>query len=202
MLCFSYSYVFSSLAKQYNLPVTEEPLVFMKPTTSYIKEGQSIIRPKKCERLVYEVELGVVIGKKGRNIREESALDHVGGYVLALDMTAKDLQDKATSTGAPWFLGKGFDTFTPVSRLIEPGRFDYKEVRLWLEIDGERKQDESTTGMIFSIPRVIAYVSEVCTLEVGDLILTGTPSGAGVVEPGQAITCGLGEDVRMKFPVE
>ena len=117
-------------------------------------------------------------------------------------MTAKDLQDQATSSGKPWFLGKGYDTFTPVSDVIEPEKIDYRDVGLWLEVNGERKQEESTKGMIFSVPQVIAYVSEVCLLEPDDLILTGTPSGAGTVEPGQVIKCGLGDVISMEFRVE
>ena len=145
--------------------------------------------------------MGVVIAKLGRNIPEAKALSHVGGYALALDMTARDLQDKAKKKGHPWTVAKGYDTFCPISEFIEPDKIKLEDTRLWLKVDGETKQDGNTRDMIFSVPYLISFISNIFSLEPGDLIITGTPAGVGPVEDGQVITCGLDNTVEMSFPV-
>ena len=157
--------------------------------------------PKRCSSLHYEVELGVVVSKLGRKIPEASAMNHVGGYALALDMTARNLQDQAKKKGHPWSVAKGYDTFCPISDLIDRDKVDPGNARLWLKVDGEMKQDGNTREMIFSVPVLISYISGIYTLEPGDVILTGTPQGVGPVEEGQVIACGLGDIVEMSFPV-
>lgn len=149
----------------------------------------------------YEVELGVVIGKGGKNIVESAALSHIGGYALALDMTARNIQGEAKKKGHPWSVAKGYDTFCPISSLIEPGRIALEDTKLWLKVDGDTKQDGSTKDMVFSIPYLISYISRIFSLEVGDVILTGTPEGVGPVKPGQVITAGIEGVVEMSFPV-
>ena len=145
--------------------------------------------------------MGVVIAKLGRNIPEAKALSHVGGYALALDMTARDLQDKAKKKGHPWTVAKGYDTFCPISEFIEPDKIKLEDAQLWLKVDGEIKQDGNTRDMIFSVPYLISFISNIFSLEPGDLIITGTPAGVGPVEDGQVITCGLDNTVEMSFPV-
>lgn len=158
--------------------------------------------PPGCDQLHHEVELGVVIGKKGVSISESNAMDHVGGYALALDMTARDIQNKAKKLGWPWTLAKGFDTALPVSEFIPKVEIpDPENVHLWLKVDGELKQDGNTQDLIFKIPHLISYISQKMTLEVGDLILTGTPEGVSPVKPGQTIVCGLADKIEMTFPV-
>ena len=160
--------------------------------------------PPQCTELHYEVELGVVIGKQGKNIPEPSAMSHIGGYTLALDMTARNLQSEAKKKGHPWSVAKGFDTFCPISRLIETEKFSMAalaDTRLWLKVDGELKQSGSTKDMVFPIPYLISFISRIFTLEEGDLILTGTPEGVGPVHAGQTITAGIEGVVEMKFPV-
>lgn len=181
--------------------VPDEPLLFMKPTTSYVREGSPIVIPKRCSSLHYEVELGVVISKLGRNIPEAKALSHIGGYALALDMTARDIQDKAKKKGHPWTVAKGYDTFCPISEFIDAEKIKLDSAHLWLKVDGEIKQDGNTKDMIFSVPYLISYISDTFSLEPGDLILTGTPAGVGPVEDGQVISCGLDNVVEMSFPV-
>ena len=152
--------------------------------------------------LHYEVELGVVIGKDGKNIQESTAMEYVGGYALALDMTARDIQGVAKKKGHPWTVAKGFDTFCPVSKFIDKGVIDsLSDTKLWLKVDGEIKQNGSTSDMIFSVPYLISYISRIFTLEAGDVILTGTPEGVGPVKPGQTITAGIEGVVEMNFPV-
>ena len=151
--------------------------------------------------LHYEVELGIVISKDGRDIQESSAMDHVGGYALALDMTARDVQGAAKKKGHPWSVSKGYDTFCPISGFLDPTKIDPFNTKLWLKVDGELKQNGCTDDMIFSVPYLISYISSIFTLEAGDVILTGTPEGVGPVRPGQTISAGIEGVVEMTFPV-
>lgn len=150
----------------------------------------------------HEVELGVVIGEAGRQVSESDAMKHVAGYALALDMTARDLQAAAKKSGGPWTIAKGYDTFCPISRFVTKDELkDPQDTRLWLQVNGVIKQDGNTRDMVFAIPHLISYISRIMSLEPGDLILTGTPSGVGPVKPGQTITAGLAGIIEMKFTV-
>eukprot|EP01136_Pigoraptor_vietnamica_P009027 Opistho-1_new@45107 len=128
-------------------------------------------------------------------------MDYVAGYALALDMTDRIAQDALKSKGLPWTLAKGLDTFCPISDFIEKGRIDHTNCHLWLKIDGVTKQDGNTRDMLFPIPMLIQAVSRHMTLEPGDLLLTGTPAGVGPVKPGETITAGIGDIIKMSFPV-
>lgn len=184
-------------------PLPKEPLIFMKPTSSYIREGQNIVIPEGCSEMHHEVELGVVIGIPGKKIPQNVAMDHVAGYVLALDMTARDWQSKAKSKGWPWVMAKGFDTSCPVGDFIPKEKITNPQgLDIWLKINGNEKQKGNTSDMIFSIPLLISHISQHISLEAGDLILTGTPEGVGPVNKGDMITCGLGESITsLKFGV-
>lgn len=119
-------------------------------------------------------------------------MEHVGGYTLAVDMTARNLQDKVKAKGLPWSAAKGFDTFTPVSGFLAPELIpDPHNVRLWLKVNGETRQDGTSKDMIFPVPQLIEHVSSIMTLEEGDLLLSGTPKGVGQVNPGDQLTAGL-----------
>ena len=142
-----------------------------------------------------------MIGKDGKNIPEESALSYVGGYMLALDMTDRSKQGEAKKKGHPWSVPKGYDTFCPVSSLIETEKIKLEDTGLWLKVDGELKQDGNTKDMIFSVPYLISYISKIFSLETGDVIITGTPAGVGPVKPGQTITAGIHGVMEMTFPV-
>ncbi|XP_074613459.1 uncharacterized protein LOC141873364 [Acropora palmata] len=193
---------FGEHAAELGNPVPKTPLIFLKPPSSYLKQGGKIKIPPGCNVLHHEVELGVVIGKTGVFISESDAMNHVGGYALALDMTARDIQDAAKKKGWPWSLAKGFDTALPISELIPKEEIpDPNNVHLWLKVDDEIKQDGSTQDFIFKIPHLISYISQNMTLEEGDLILTGTPQGVSEVKPGQTIVCGLADKIQMTFPV-
>ncbi|XP_069140302.1 oxaloacetate tautomerase FAHD1, mitochondrial-like [Argopecten irradians] len=193
---------YKSHAKELNNPIPKNPLVFIKPTTAYIVEGQRIRFPPGCNELHHEVELGIVIGKGGTNISEENAMDHVGGYILALDMTARDLQDYAKKNGHPWALAKSWDTSCPVSNFIEKDKIpNPSNLDLWLKVNGELKQNGNTTDMIFPIPFLISFLSKSFTLEEGDVLLTGTPSGVGPVNEGDEIQAGLSDIISIKFSV-
>ena len=179
------------------------PALFIKPNSSVIFPGSSIIRPRGIGALHYEVELGVVIGKRCKAVPVTSDWrDFVSGYCLALDMTARDEQAEAKATGMPWTRGKCWDTFCPLSRIILPSVVpDAHALELYLSVDGKEKQRASTAGMLHNIPELISAISEIMTLEPGDLILTGTPEGIGPVEPGQTIVAGIKGLVEVTFPV-
>eukprot|EP00276_Gloeochaete_wittrockiana_P007322 CAMPEP_0184659670 /NCGR_PEP_ID=MMETSP0308-20130426/30627_1 /TAXON_ID=38269 /ORGANISM="Gloeochaete witrockiana, Strain SAG 46.84" /LENGTH=225 /DNA_ID=CAMNT_0027099685 /DNA_START=166 /DNA_END=843 /DNA_ORIENTATION=- len=178
------------------------PLLFLKPTSSYIHEGSSIEIPAITKDVHHEVELGVVIGRVAKDVPMITAMDYIAGYVLALDLTARDLQAEAKKGGLPWSVSKGFDTFTPVSKFLPRSTIpDPADVEIWCKVDGELRQKGSTKDMIFSIPELISYASSVFTLEQGDVILTGTPAGVGPIRPGQVINAGITNVVEMTFPV-
>ncbi|KAF8940264.1 hypothetical protein BGZ58_007155 [Dissophora ornata] len=196
---------FSEHAKELGNAVPKAPFFFLKPTSSYIANGESIEVPEGCE-VHHEVELGVVIGKGGRDIPASEASKHVAGYTLALDMTARNLQDIAKKSGLPWSTAKGYDTFTPIGELIPVDQIpDTNNVDLSLKIDGVTKQNGNTKDMIFKIPSLIEHVSSIMKLQEGDVILTGTPAGVGLVNPGETVTCELGTKGKiisqLRFPV-
>ena len=186
-----------------NNPVPKEPMLFLKPTSSYVFENNPIVIPKTCSSLHHEVELGVVISKTGSNISKADAMNHIGGYVLALDMTARDWQSKAKEQGKPWSCAKGFDTACPLSKFIPIDAIpDPHNVQLWLNVNGVEKQNGTTSNMIFTIPVLVSYISQIMKLEEGDLILTGTPEGVGPVVNGDVINCGIKDVIEMSFPVQ
>ena len=144
------------------------------------------------------MELGVLIGKKAKDITEAVALNHVQGYCLALDLTARNLQDIAKRNGNPWTVAKGFDTFTPLSQFISVHSVkDPHDLRLQLFVDDQLKQDGNTKDMIFRIPKLISTISRIMTLEPGDLILTGTPAGVGPIYPLQELKGKLLQDEKV-----
>ena len=152
----------------------------------------------------HEVELGVIIGRAGFEISEAEAMQHVGGYCLALDMTARDfLHENIIPRALPWGLGKTFETSCPVSRALTPQEVgDPHDVELWCRVNGVERQRDRTSNMIFNIPQVISYVSSFITLQPADVILTGTPAGLGPVRSGDVIECGITNVISMKFEME
>lgn len=182
---------YAAHAKELGNKPPKEPFFFLKPTSSYVPSGGKVEIPRGIVAH-HEVELGLVIGKKGRDIPAAQADSYVAGYTLAVDMTARNLQNKVRKAGLPWSSAKGFDTFTPIGGWIPKKDIpDPHNLRLSLAINGEIKQDGSTGDMIFRIPQLIEHVSSIMTLEEGDLLLTGTPEGVGPVEPGDKVLCAL-----------
>ena len=170
-------------AAEHNAPVPPEPLIFLKPPSSVIGPGQAIELPALSGQVEHEGELAVVIGRPGRRIPEAAALEHVAGYTAANDVTARDLQ-----RGDPqWTRGKGFDTFCALGPWIETA-LDLEGARLTCAVNDELRQQGSPAEMVFSVPRLVAFISEVMTLETGDVILTGTPAGVGPLAPGDVVT--------------
>jgi len=167
----------------------EKPLLFMKPSSSIITQGQSIEIPIGLTELHHEIELGIVIGSKCSRASPEKAVEAIGGYVLALDMTARSVQNELKSKGHPWEMAKCFDTSLALGEFIPKDKIpDPHEIELQCRVNEELRQKGSTSDMIFRIPHLLSFISTYFTLEEGDLVLTGTPSGVGPVKNGDVIS--------------
>ena len=169
-------------AKEMNLPIPKEPIVFLKPPSSVTGPRTNIVYPRQCTRLDYEAELAIVMGNVTKNIEPEDALDNVLGYTCSNDVTARNLQPK----DGQWAMAKSFDTFCPIGPFITTDISTDLNIKLML--NGEVKQNSSTSQMIFSVPFLISYLSKIMTIFPGDVILTGTPPGVGPMEPGDTVT--------------
>ena len=171
-------------AKELGSDVPTEPLIFLKPPSSLIASGDHIVYPKLSQRVDYEGELGVVIGKRARRVKSSEADAYILGYTVVNDVTARDLQRK----DGQWTRGKGFDTFCAVGPCMVPREeADSGRFRIRTLVDGAVKQDCSISEMLFSVNVIIEYVSAFMTLEPGDLIATGTPPGVGPLQVGSRV---------------
>jgi 2-keto-4-pentenoate hydratase/2-oxohepta-3-ene-1,7-dioic acid hydratase in catechol pathway len=182
IICVGRNYI--EHAKELGNPIPEEPLLFFKPPSSLIADGDDIVYPAISKLVHFEGELGVVIGRRARHIPAEDALKYVFGYTCLNDVTARDLQKK----DGQFTRGKGFDTFCAVGPWVVPKNdVDFEALRVKTVLDGVVKQDSSVRDMIFSVNAIIAFVTQVMTLEPGDLIATGTPPGVGPMEAGSMV---------------
>jgi 2-keto-4-pentenoate hydratase/2-oxohepta-3-ene-1,7-dioic acid hydratase in catechol pathway len=173
-------------AKELGNEVPSEPLLFLKPPSALIAAGDVVRRPAVAERVDFEGELGVVVGKRARNLRDdEDAMAFVRGYVCVNDVTARDLQKK----DGQWTRAKGFDTFCPVGPwMVDAGALDLRAgVGIKTRLNGEIKQDGNTRDLIFDVAFLLRYISRIMTLEAGDLIATGTPAGVGPMAAGDVV---------------
>ena len=173
---------YHSHAREVNMPIPSEPLIFMKPSTSVIGLEDNIVYPDSSHRVDYEGELGIVIQKRAYRVPVEKALSYVLGYTCVNDVTARDLQGKDKQ----WTRAKSFDTFAAIGPCIEtelnPGNVDVKTY-----LNGELKQRVNTSDLIFSAPQMVSFISNIMTLLPGDIIATGTPSGIGPMNPGDTV---------------
>jgi len=180
IICVGRNYV--AHAREHDSEVPEVPLLFLKPPSSVIGPGDTILLPPQSQQVEHEAELAVVIGRRGRWISPEEAPRHILGYTLANDVTARDLQFR----DGQWTRGKGFDTFCPLGPWVET-EFDPADALVTCHVNGEMRQMASTRDMVFSVRQLIAFASSVMTLEPGDLLLTGTPAGVGPLLPGDVV---------------
>lgn len=171
-------------ARELGNEVPAEPLIFFKPPSSLLPPGGAVVLPKLSERVDYEGELVLVIGKKVRRLAPDADLkDVIRGYTLADDVSARDLQKK----DAQWTRAKGFDTFCPLGPVVSDEVDPVAGVKIETRVNGELRQQGSSTDFIFSIPQLLSYITAAMTLEPGDVILTGTPSGVGQLHPGDKV---------------
>jgi 5-carboxymethyl-2-hydroxymuconate isomerase len=160
----------------------------MKPASSIIDDGEEIVIPPYSSDCHHEAELALLIGIEGKNIPPEKALDHIIGYGVAIDLTLRDVQAGQKKKGLPWEIAKGFDTACPLSPFVPAGQVaNPQDLRIRLSVNGEPRQDGSTTMMIHTVSAIISYMSGIFTLEPGDVILTGTPAGVGPITSGDRI---------------
>ena len=181
ILCIGLNY--ADHAAESGQPLPDYPIVFSKYSNTVIGSGEAIILPKVTDMVDYEAELGFVIGKRGRHISEADALDYVAGYLPVNDVSARDYQERVSQ----WTMGKSFDTFAPMGpalvtadEIADPHNL---AIRLW--IGDEVLQDSNTSQLIFNVPKLVAAISEVMTLEPGDIVSTGTPPGVGAARSPQ-----------------
>jgi fumarylpyruvate hydrolase len=169
-------------------PDREPPFFFMKAANSIVPSGSTIGYPVGTKDVHHEIEMVVAIGKGGKDIPVDKALDHVWGYAVGLDMTRRDIQGEAKKMGRPWEMGKSFDEsapispFRPVSAVGHPAKG-----AIWLKVNGQVKQQGDLAMQIWSVPEQINYLSKLITLQAGDLIFSGTPAGVGPIKPGDKL---------------
>ncbi|CAK7219989.1 hypothetical protein SCUCBS95973_004004 [Sporothrix curviconia] len=189
----------------------KQPFFFLKPPSSIVLPGAGpCVRPKGVD-LHYEIELALIIGKQVRDLKpddEQGALDAIDSYALALDMTARNVQNEAKKKGLPWDIAKGFDTFLPISQIIPKSAIpDPHNIEIYLTVNDEVRQQDSTELLLFRIPRILSDISRVMPLEPGDLVLTGTPKGVGLVVAGDVMKGGIRvngkeiEEAKLEVPV-
>ncbi len=184
-------------AQEAGMAVPSEPVVFMKANSCIVGANDDILMPRQATKLDWEVELAIVIGTRARQVEVSKALEHVAGYCVANDVSARCFQ---LERGGSWDKGKSFDTFGPLGPyLVTPDEIpDVQALPLWLDVNGERRQTGNTSKMIFTCAQLVSYVSEVMTLFPGDVITTGTPPGVGMgmkppcfLRPGDVVTLGI-----------
>jgi len=173
---------YAAHARELGHEVPAEPLLFLKPPSALIGPDEVVVLPPQSARVEHEAELGVVIGRRARDVPRETAMAHVFGYTCVADVTARDLQKK----DGQWTRAKGFDTFCPAGPWVET-ELEPRDVRVACSVNGALRQDGRTSQMIFDVPALVAYVSAVMTLEPGDLLVTGTPEGVGPLVDGDAL---------------
>ena len=181
---------------------SKNPLIFMKPSTSIIHEGTSIILPEFSQEVHHETELALLIGKNGKNIPKGKWKEYVVGVGIALDLTLRDIQNEAKKNGHPWTICKGFDGSCPLSKFRSLERIDdIQKLKIQLYINDELRQNGYTGDMIWSIDQLLVFISGIFTLEEGDILLTGTPAGVGKLHSGDHLHAEISEVGCMNFTV-
>ncbi len=206
IVCLGLNY--SDHAKEAGKPEPKEPILFSKPPSAIADPEQPIIYPEISKKVDYEVELAFIIGKKGKDIPIEEAFDHIAGYTVFNDVSARDIQ----FGDGQWFRGKSFDTFAPMGPYLVTKEHipDPNSLRLGTKVNGEPRQNGTTANMIFKVPHLVAFISQVMTLEPGDIIATGTPAGVGIfakpepklLKPGDIVEVWIENVGALRNPVQ
>jgi len=182
--------------------IPERAVIFCKPQSSLLDDGGTIMLPEFAQECHHELELAVLIGKTGKKITAESALDHVAGYAVALDLTLRDLQTQLKEKGLPWDIAKGFDTSCPLSTVVPADQVtNPNNLELQLKVNGKVRQQGNTAQMMRSVEEIIAEISIYFTLEPGDIILTGTPAGVARINSGDILEGSIEQIGTLKVTV-
>lgn len=183
-------------AEEFGKALPEEPIIFIKPATAIIYNGEPIIYPRHATRVDYEAELAVIIGKTARRVHAARAMDFILGFTCLNDVTERDMQKR----DGQWTRAKGFDTFCPIGprivREIDPGNLDIASY-----VNGAQRQKSNTRNLIFGVPEIVEFVTSVMSLMPGDIIATGTPSGVGPLKPGDVVAVEIEGIGRLENPV-
>jgi fumarylpyruvate hydrolase len=183
-------------------PDREDPFFFMKPADAIVPSGSTIPYPPMTKDVHHEIEMVVALSKGGKEIAANSALEHIFGYAVGVDLTRRDLQGEAKKAGRPWDMGKGFDNSAPCGPITPAAKVGHIDKgAIWLKINGETRQQSDLKMLIWSVPEMIAYLSRFVELKPGDLIYSGTPEGVGPVKKGDTLVGhvdGL-EDLNLKI---
>jgi 5-carboxymethyl-2-hydroxymuconate isomerase len=175
-------------ARELGNPVPDKAVLFIKPASSILATGGTVIIPPYSRDCHHEIELAVLIGRTGKQVAEADALSLVAGYAVALDLTLRDVQAELKAKGLPWEIAKAFDTACPLSTFVPAAQVnDPQQLKLRLTVNGELRQDGATAHMLRSVAQLISEASGYFTLEAGDILLTGTPSGVGPLRSGDQV---------------
>jgi len=201
IICLGLNYV--EHAREGNVPIPEEPIYFEKAVTSIIAHDQPVMYPPHLGRIDPEVELAFVIGKRARSVSEAEARAFIAGYTILNDMTARDLQQKDIGNRHPWYRSKSLDTFCPIGPwVVTADEIDLQEpLRIQLRVNGEMRQNSSTRYLVFNVPTLLCRISELITLEPGDIVSTGTPEGIAPVYPGDVMEAEIEKIGILRNPV-
>lgn len=200
IICIGRNYV--EHIKELNSAMPTEPVFFLKPETSLLRNNRSFRHPSFSSEIHYELELVLRISKKGYAIPAGEAMDHYDGIGLGIDFTARDMQDQAKKKGLPWAVSKGFDHSAPVSRFIPRSAFpDERKILFHLELNGNKVQNGDSSLMLYPFSEIIAHISRFMTLRPGDLVFTGTPAGVGPVRPGDLLQGYLQDELLLSCKI-
>jgi len=201
IICLGLNYV--EHAREGNVPIPEEPIYFEKAVTSIIAHNQPVMYPPHLGRIDPEVELAFVIGKHARGVKEIEAEVYIAGYTILNDMTARDLQRKDIGNRHPWYRSKSIDTFCPIGPwMVTADEVDLQEaLMIQLRVNGQVRQNSSTRYLVFNVPALLCRISELITLEPGDIISTGTPEGIAPIYPGDIMEAEIEKIGILRNPI-
>ncbi len=189
--------------KELNNERTDEPVIFTKPESAILKDGEPFYYPDFSQDVHHELEILVKISKMGKNIEEKFAHKYYDEIGVGIDFTARDNQTKLKAKGLPWDLSKGFDGSAPMSGFVPKSKYaDLTNLNFHLDVNGSLRQEGNTSMMLFPIDTIIAFVSKYFTLKTGDIIFTGTPAGVAAVKAGDTLSCYIEGEKMLEFEVK
>ncbi|HEX6587452.1 MAG TPA: fumarylacetoacetate hydrolase family protein [Longimicrobiales bacterium] len=188
---------YAAHAKELGNELPAYPLIFLKPPSALIGDGDAIVLPPESQRVEHEGEIALVIGTRARNVDPADAMEHIAGFAPLNDVTARDLQ----KTDGQWTRAKGFDSFCPLGPIVPARDVDWRTLEVVCRVNGHTRQHGHVRDMAFDLPTLVAWISRVMTLEPGDLIATGTPDGVGPLQPGDTVEVEIPGLARVANPV-